>query len=81
MQDRSIQEHISDLVAEEHRLRTAVQSGALTEEEEHVRLREVEGELDQCWDLLRRRRAAREFHEDPEGVTSRSVDEVEHYQQ
>jgi Protein of unknown function (DUF2630) len=81
MQDRSIQEHISDLVSEEHRLRTAVQSGTLTAEEEHARLREVEGELDQCWDLLRRRRAARDVHEDPDGVKSRSVSEVEHYQQ
>ncbi|HEY1486024.1 MAG TPA: DUF2630 family protein [Micromonosporaceae bacterium] len=81
MSDGSIQQHISELVDEEHRLRGAVQAGAINSDEEHARLRQVEVELDQCWDLLRRRRAAREFHTDPEAVKARSVDEVERYQQ
>ena len=81
MQDGSIQHHISELVDEEHRLRGAVQAGSLDSDDEHARLRKVEEELDQCWDLLRRRRAAREFHTDPEAVEPRPVDEVEHYQQ
>jgi hypothetical protein len=81
MQDRTIQHHISDLVAEEHRLRGALQDGQITSTEEQTRLREIEHELDQCWDMLRRRRAAREFDGDPERVTPRPVDEVEGYQQ
>jgi hypothetical protein len=81
MSDGSIQQHISDLVDEEHRLRTAVQAGSISSDEEHARLKSVEVELDQCWDLLRRRRAAVEFHTDPEAVKARSADEVEHYQQ
>jgi Protein of unknown function (DUF2630) len=81
MQDGSIQHHISELVDEEHRLRGAVQAGALNSDQEHARLRQVEVELDQCWDLLRRRRAAREFNTDPDAVEPRAADEVERYQQ
>jgi len=81
MQDRSIQQHISELVNEEHRLRAAIQSGQLDSAEEQGRLRHLEEELDQCWDLLRRRRAAREYHEDPDRVTARPITEVEGYQQ
>jgi Protein of unknown function (DUF2630) len=81
VEDRTIRQHISELVDEEHRLRAAVQQGRLDTGAEHTRLAEVEAELDQCWDLLRRRRAAREFHGDPDRVTPRPIDEVEHYQQ
>jgi hypothetical protein len=81
MQDRSIFEHITELVDEEHKLRSSMQSGRVNADEEHARLREVEGELDQCWDLLRRRRAAREFNENPDTVEARSVSEVEGYRQ
>jgi uncharacterized protein DUF2630 len=81
MSDGSIQHHISELMDEEHRLRGAVQGGTLSSDEEHARLRHLEEELDQCWDLLRRRRAAREFNTDPEAVKPRPVDEVEHYWQ
>jgi hypothetical protein len=81
MQDRTIQQHISALVDEEHQLRTAVQQGRLDTSAEHTRLREIEDELDQYWDLLRRRRAAREFRTDPDAVEPRPVDEVERYQQ
>ena len=51
--------HIRDLVAEEKTLRAQVQHREITESEEHDRLRKVEIELDQCWDLLRQRRALR----------------------
>jgi hypothetical protein len=81
MSDGSIQHHISTLVDEEHKLRGAIQAGTLSSDEEHARLRQVEVELDQCWDLLRRRRAAREFKTDPDAVEARSVDEVENYRQ
>lgn len=81
MQDSSIQQRISELVDEEHKLRTAVQAGSISAEDEQARLRGIEEDLDQCWDLLRRRRAARSNRNDPDAVTARPVDEVEHYQQ
>ncbi len=81
MQDGSIQHHISELVDEEHRLRSGVQSGTIGSDEEHARLHAVEEELDQCWDLLRRRRAARDNNTDPDAVQARPVSEVEGYYQ
>jgi hypothetical protein len=81
MQDRSVQDHISDLVAEEHELRRALQDGKISSDAEHARLRQVEVELDQCWDLLRRRRAARSNREDPDSVAVRPASEVEGYRQ
>jgi Protein of unknown function (DUF2630) len=81
MQDSTIQQRISELVDEEHQLRSAVQAGTISADDEHARLRRIEEDLDQCWDLLRRRRAARANHTDPDAVNARPVDEVEHYQQ
>jgi len=81
MQDRTIQQHITELVEEEHRLRGAVQAGSIGTDEEHTRLTQLEVELDLCWDLLRRRRSARDFHHNPDLVEPRPADEVEHYQQ
>jgi hypothetical protein len=81
MQDGSIQHHINELVDEEHRLRTGVQAGTVSTEEEHARLRDLEAELDQCWDLLRRRRSARDNHTDPDAVEARPISEVENYRQ
>lgn len=81
MSDLSIQHHISELVDEEHRLRSAVQAGKLDSAEERDRLRSVEEELDQCWDLLRQRRAARDNHTNPDAAKARPVSEVEGYQQ
>jgi hypothetical protein len=37
--------------------------------------------LDQCWDLLRQRRARREFGLDPDGASARAADTVENYKQ
>jgi hypothetical protein len=81
MQDSSIQHHISGLLDEEHQLRTAVQAGKISSEEEQTRLRKIEEDLDQCWDLLRRRRSARDNHTDPDKVAERPVAEVEGYWQ
>src|SRR5262249_28334145 len=50
--DRDTLAHIRDLVAEEKHLRAQLQHRDITESEEHERLRRVEVELDQCWDLL-----------------------------
>ncbi len=81
MDDKQILHRITELVDEEHQLRTRVQRGQLDNAEETSRLRNLEEELDQCWDLLRQRRAAREYGTDPEGAQSRPVGEVEGYLQ
>jgi len=75
MSDQSILQHINDLVDEEHRLRAAGTAGA----EDASRLKHVEEQLDQCWDLLRQRRAKREFGDDPDSAKVRDVDTVERY--
>jgi hypothetical protein len=81
MEEKSILERIGQLVEEEHKLRGAVQSGEITTEDERGRLTRLEEALDQCWDLLRRRRAARANNQDPEAVTPRDIPEVESYLQ
>jgi len=74
--DQSIRERIGDLVQEEHRLREQLARHEITPNEEQARLRSVEVELDQCWDLLRQRAAKREFGEDPESAEVRPPDVV-----
>jgi hypothetical protein len=81
MDEQSILDRIGEFVEEEHRLRDAVQSGEMTSDEERARLTRLEQALDQCWDLLRRRRAARENNLDPDAVTPRDIPEVESYLQ
>jgi hypothetical protein len=81
MADPDIQEHIKSLIDEEHRLRTSLTSGDITPGEEHERLRDVEVELDRCWDLLRQRRAKREYGENPGDTAVRPEGTVEHYLQ
>ena len=71
--------YIRDLVAEEKTLRAQLQHGDISESEEHERLRRVEVELDQCWDLLRQRRALRDVGVDPREASVRPADEVEGY--
>ncbi|HEX7163491.1 MAG TPA: DUF2630 family protein [Trebonia sp.] len=81
MDDKEILSRISELIDTEHELRGQLQQGELSSEQERERLRSAEQALDQCWDLLRQRRAKREFGESPEGATVRPVSEVEGYQQ
>ncbi len=81
MDDKEILSHIDDLIATEHDLRAKVANGQLSSAEERERLRSAEDALDQCWDLLRQRRARREFGENPEEAQARPVGEVEGYQQ
>ena len=81
MDDKQILNHIDDLIATEHDLRTKVANGELSTAVERDRLRSVEEALDQCWDLLRQRRARREFGEDPEEAQERPAGEVEGYMQ
>src|SRR5262249_56309908 len=59
MNDKEILSHIDELIATEHDLRTKVASGELSSAAERDQLRSVEEALDQCWDLLRQRRAPR----------------------
>jgi Protein of unknown function (DUF2630) len=70
---------IRDLVAEEKDLRAQLQHRDISESEEHERLRRVEIELDQCWDLLRQRRALRETGGDPHEAEVRPPGQVEGY--
>ncbi|MDM4719832.1 DUF2630 family protein [Micromonospora sp. WMMA1363] len=82
MDDTSILRRISELVDEERRLRADAQTNEVgTNEEARDRLRELEESLDQCWDLLRRRRAARATHGDPDAQGARPTPEVERYLQ
>jgi hypothetical protein len=81
MDDREILARISTLIETEHDLRTQLADGRLSSEQERMRLRSAEEALDQCWDLLRQRRAKREFGENPDGATERPPAEVEGYQQ
>jgi hypothetical protein len=79
MDDAGLLEQINSLVHEEHSLREQLQAGTIDSDEEHARLRDLEVQLDQCWDLLRQRRARREFGEDPEAAQVRPAGEVEGY--
>lgn len=81
MVDTDIQGRIGELIEEEHRLREQVVQGELPPGEESERLRDVEARLDQCWDLLRARRAQREFGADPDEAATRPAREVENYRQ
>ncbi|MFI0483948.1 DUF2630 family protein [Actinomadura sp. 9N215] len=72
---------INEYVGEEQRLRERYQRRELGREEEHRRLESLEVALDQCWDLLRRRRARLEAGEDPGDEDVRPPDEVEGYLQ
>jgi Protein of unknown function (DUF2630) len=74
MEDAAIIQRINDLVAEEENLQE-------TPNHDVARVRELEVMLDQCFDLLRQRRAKREFGLDPDRATSRDPKTVEGYQQ
>jgi Protein of unknown function (DUF2630) len=81
MDDKQILATIHELIETEHKLRQQLASGELSSAEEHEQLRSAEQELDQCWDLLRQRRARREFGENPDEAAPRPVGEVENYRQ
>jgi hypothetical protein len=81
MDERQILEQVQALVDREHELRERVQGGEIDPEEEHAQLRRVEEALDQCWDLLRQRRARRDAGQSPDEAVVRPVTEVEGYEQ
>ena len=81
MDDKEIMAHIDELIDTEHQLRRQLAAGELTSQQERERLRSAEEALDQYWDLLRQRRARREFGENPDEAASRPAGEVEGYMQ
>jgi hypothetical protein len=76
MNDKTILQHVSELVEEEKRLRLGASQAA----DKAERLRHIDEQLDQCWDLLRQRRALREFGENPEKAQVRDARTVEGYE-
>jgi len=80
MDDQQIHDRIEQLVAEEHELWQREASGDAVEAD-RARLGELKVSLDQCWDLLRQRRALREFGQDPDVAAPRSAETVEGYEQ
>jgi hypothetical protein len=74
MDDGDVLGRVKALVAEEHTLRGHHEPDA-------ARLAQVEAELDQCWDLLRQRRAKEEFGQNPNDAAARPAREVENYRQ
>jgi hypothetical protein len=80
MDDRQVLDRIGDLVEEEHTLERRA-TGEGLDEAQQARLREVEVALDQCWDLLRQRRARRDAGQDPDTAAVRPENTVEGYLQ
>jgi hypothetical protein len=79
MADEQIHDRIEQLVAEEQELYGRVSGGGLSAEE-HNRLESIKVGLDQCWDLLRQRRALRESGQDPSAAHVRDPEVVERYE-
>lgn len=80
MADEDIIQSIDALVAEERGLRSRAPGGGLSDEE-RARMHQIDQQLDQCWDLLRQRRARAEFGPDAPSASARPIDEVEGYLQ
>jgi hypothetical protein len=80
MEDTTIHTTIEQLVDEEHRLWEREAAG-IAGESERRRLKDVQVSLDQCWDLLRQRRALRDAGRNPDSADVRRPEVVEHYEQ
>lgn len=80
MNDTELFQHIEKLVQEEHQL-TQHAEGVGLDDEQRARMKQLEVSLDQCWDLLRQRRARRHAGLNPEEAHVRDPEIVEHYQQ
>ena len=77
MTDSEVLAHITQLVSEEH----ALENQPSHTDDDHARLKHLQVALDQCWDLLRQRRARREFGGNPDDAETRPTDVVEKYKQ
>ena len=80
MDDREIHGTIEQLVEEEHELWRRESDGTATDDDRH-RLEALKVALDQCWDLLRQRRALRESGLDADAATPRPPEVIEDYEQ
>jgi hypothetical protein len=80
LDDQQIHGSIERLVAEEHELWQRESDGTATEADKR-RLGEIRLSLDQCWDLLRQRRARRDAGQDPDTAQARDPNVVERYWQ
>jgi hypothetical protein len=78
--DHALLDDIGRLVQEEEELR-AQRAGKGLDPTATARLQQVEERLDQCWDLLRQRRAHEEFGLDPDNTAPRPTEVVENYEQ
>ena len=77
MDEKDLLNRIHALVDEEHSLR----EGTEHTDDQRTRMQQLEVQLDQCWDLLRQRRAKRQYGEDPDEAEVRPASEVETYLQ
>jgi hypothetical protein len=80
MDDSQIHGSIEKLVTEEHELWGRESDGTATEDDRR-RLEQIRLSLDQCWDLLRQRRARRGAGQDPDKAAARPPEVVERYEQ
>ena len=79
MDDTEILDRIHRIVEAQHELRQQVQEDPGSRPDATAQLRGLEESLDQCWDLLRQRRAHQEFDQDPDEAEPRPVSQVEGY--
>ena len=77
MDEKDLFGRIHELVDEEHKLREDSEHT----DEQRARLQQLEADLDQCWDLLRQRRAKRQYGENPDEAQARPEPQVENYLQ
>ena len=80
MDDSQIHGSIEKLVAEEHELWGLESDGTATDDDRR-RLADIKVSLDECWDLLRQRRARRDAGQDPDTAAARDPSVVERYEQ
>ena len=77
MDEKDLIGRIHALVDEEHKLR----EGTEHTDDQRTRLQQLEADLDQCWDLLRQRRAKQQYGENPDEAQPRPEPQVENYLQ
>ena len=77
MDETDILSRIHALVDEEHKLRQDTEHT----DDDKSRMNKIEADLDQCWDLLRQRRAKRQYDENPDDASARPESTVESYLQ
>ena len=78
MDDKDVLDRINELAGEEHQLFQRESSGEATDIERE-RLSRLGVTLDQCWDLLRQRRAKRSAGLNPDDAEVRDERTVERY--